>query len=355
MIAKETFIAQVDRGAGMLAQLPVTSAILRYISEQLKKGEPLWWKAVAKAWEKRQFVSWTEAWMLLLAAIHFEALDDAESPLVRYFPSCGGTNEADPAPALAKLFAELPKSLLEHLRTGERRFYSKPLAALWAGPTAYFFTPRGLPFYLVEVNAGAGLNLAADRSVRLEGFDPELVAARIGFDPSPLRIEDVSERRWLTSALFPDQGPLIVALDEAIDVLRKEQSRDGNFVQLVPCVSKRAPQYIGKNIPADDPDVGLLVYNVGVTARMTNEEYAAYASDMTEMMKPWGDRALWVEVETVRGELYSTTHQVRTHRIIEGTLRQNEMGRFDYTTQQINFRLEETAKFLSDAPQVRPR
>ncbi|PIR19152.1 MAG: hypothetical protein COV48_03540, partial [Elusimicrobia bacterium CG11_big_fil_rev_8_21_14_0_20_64_6] len=93
-MTKEEFVSQLERGALEAAALPVTSSILRWTADQLKRGEPAWWKPIAKAWEKRTFVAWSEAWSLYIACLHFEALSDADCELVPYFPSCGGTPEA---------------------------------------------------------------------------------------------------------------------------------------------------------------------------------------------------------------------------------------------------------------------
>ncbi|MEK7381825.1 MAG: hypothetical protein AAB262_00900, partial [Elusimicrobiota bacterium] len=86
-MTKDEFVSQLEHGAAQLAGLPVSAFVLRWTAEALKRGEPPWWKSMAKAWEKRSFVAWSEAWSLYLSALHFEALSDAECPLVSYFPS----------------------------------------------------------------------------------------------------------------------------------------------------------------------------------------------------------------------------------------------------------------------------
>ena len=182
-MTREEFVAQLERGAVQAAALPVTSAILRWTSGQLRRGEPPWWKAMAKAWEKRRFVAWSEAWTLYVAALHFEALNDADCPLVPYFPSCGGTAEADPSAALAKFLASPPPSFLENLRDGHRRTYVAP-CLVWLPRHALLPAP-GPPYYAVEVNAGAGLNLAPDVVAKQKGFRREPGRrARVGLTPA---------------------------------------------------------------------------------------------------------------------------------------------------------------------------
>ena len=190
-MTKEEFASQLEQGALQATALPVSSAILRWTAEQLKRGEPAWWKPIAKAWEKRTFVAWSEAWSLYLTCLHYEALSDAECELVPYFPSCGGTPEADPSVALARFLASPPASFFENLKNGHRRTYLAGRAILWTAPASLFFQRRDLPYYLVEVNAGAGVNLAADIVHSLKGFDSALVAARVGLDYRPLQTEDI--------------------------------------------------------------------------------------------------------------------------------------------------------------------
>lgn len=328
-MTKEEFIAQLERGCSQPSLPPVTSAVLRWTADQLKRGDPPWWKAVLKAWEKRRFVAWNEAFGLFLTTLHFEALNDAQCELVPFFPSCGGTAEADPSTGLARFLAAPPATFFENLRTRERRSYLEFRALLWTDPAGLFFQRRGLPFYLVEVDAGAGLDLAVDLVTKFKSFDSSLVAARIGLDPQPLDTFDIVSRRWLTAAIWPDLSVGIADLDKAIDFIQNQQKKDGAFIQLVPCPARDAAAFIAKSIPADDLDVGLMIVNMGATTRMTDSDYAAYAQSIAGALKPWGDRGLWVEVENVRGEAYSTTLQLRAHRLVDGALKSFVMASFD--------------------------
>jgi hypothetical protein len=347
LITKEQFLTQLDRAALVTQNQPVTGALVRHLAAALKKGDPLWWPKVLKAWEKRRFVAWTEAWSLFLAAVHYEALRDEDNPLVRYLPSCGGTPEADPAPALDRFLAEAPDSFYQKLKSGHRRPYVAARAPLWMLPALLFFQRKRLmPFYLVEVNAGAGLNLVADLVRPQKGFVQDLVAARIGLDPEPLLLSDIEHRRWLTAAVPPDNSLGIQEMDEAADMVLDQVSRDPNFIQLVACQPEAAPRFIAKNIPAEE-EQGLLVFNMGTTVRMTDEEYAGYRLGMAETLKPWGDRALWAEVESVRGETYSTTYQLRIHRFKDGIFQQHIATSLDFSAAKVGFDVESSAQFLS--------
>jgi len=292
---------------------------------------------MAKAWEKRRFTAWTEAWTLYITALHFEALSDAECPLVAYFPSCGGTAEAEPGPGLAKFFSDPPPSFFKNLGDRHRRTYLAPRATLWLGPAALFFQSRGLPYYVVEANAGAGLNLAPELVAPQKGLDATLIAARIGLDPEPLDLSDLAKRRWLTAGIYPDNVQGILQLDSAIEAVQKRLAADPNFIQLVACPTEKAPAFAAKNIPADDPDVGLLLCNMATTGRMSDAEYAAYGAAVAETLKAWGDRGLWVEVENVRGETFSTTFQLRVYRVVDGQLKGVVLASYDTGTAQHSY------------------
>ena len=95
------------------------------------------------------------------------------------------------------------------------------------------------------------------------------------------------------------------------------------------CSAEPAPKFLSKYIPSDYADVGLLLFNTATTGRMDDADYAAYKKEVAAMMKPWGDRALWVEIENVRGEKYSMTYQLRAHRVQEGQLREYVIGTVD--------------------------
>lgn len=329
-MTKEEFVSQLERGALQSTALPVTSAILSWTADQLKRGDPAWWKSISKAWEKRTFVAWSEAWSLYLTCLHFEALSDAQCELVPYFPSCGGTAEADPSVALARFLADPPPSFFENLKSGHRRTYIAGRSIMWTGPAALFFQRRDLPYYLVEVNAGAGVSLAADLVVPSKGFDSALISARVGLEYRPLQTEDIADRRWLTACIWPDNLEAIAELDVALDKIAQCTSREAAFLQLAACPPEKAAAFVTKNIPSDDPEVGLLIYNMGTTVRMSDAEYAAYATSMTTMLMGWGERGLWVEVESVRGETYSTTMQLRVHRVLGGQLRSLVIASLDF-------------------------
>ncbi len=343
---KALFLSQLERGEATSAETPVSQALLRALKSELSKGEPAWWAAAQKAWEKRRFVGWMEAWALFLSCLHFEALDDEQSPFVPYFPSCGGTDEADPSAALSMFLARPPASFYENLKKARRRPFLWARSTLWIPPAILCFQRRGLPFYVAQAGAGAGLDLSADKTLGFAGFDSELVLGRVGIDSAPLSLGDIRDRRWLTACLFPDQMRQIRVLDQVARKVKELDEREAGWIQLVKCRENLSGPFLAKNLPAED-DAGILLFNMGTSELMSDEEYRDYQAQVARMMAPWEDRALWVEVEHVRGELYSTTLQLRVWRIINGALDGLVMAAFDHGEGKIVFDEEAAAKFLS--------
>lgn len=353
-MTKQEFLERVVWASRVMPHLPVTTALLEALAAELKAGDPPWWKKTMKAWEGRRFVSWTDSWGLFLSAVHFEVLSHADNPLNAFFPSCGGTPEADCRLALRDFLEAAPETFYENLSHGERRPFAEYRAMQWMTPAVLCFHARRMPYYLVEINAGGGLNLAADLIHKLPRFDRDLIAARIGLDSKPLLLEDIAQRRWLTAALMPDQLPWLETLDRFADRLLQEKRSDPNFIQLVECRAELAPKFIAKNIPAGDPEVGLLVFNTATTSRMTDAEYEDFRQAMADTLRPWGDRAVWVEVEPVRGEKFSVTLQVRAHRCKDGLLKPVDLGRMNSYQGKAQFDLKAGADFLFVAPTSYP-
>lgn len=96
--------------------------------------------------------------------------------------------------------------------------------------------------------------------------------------------------------------------------------------------------------------MGLLIFNMAVTGRMTDPEYQAYSRGMRDVLRAWGDRAIWLEVENVRGEMFSATFQLAAHRVKDGELYRHVMANFDFTASRIELDLGASREFLKVVP-----
>ncbi len=345
MIEKSVFIQQLERAEQGASLLPVTRGMLNCLHSELKKGDPPWWKHTAKAWEKREFVHWAEAWGIFLSAVHYEALSDAQNPLVPFFPSCGGTAEADPSTGLLQFLKDPPQSFFENLKKAERRVYLSTRNLLWPPLAQLFFQTVGFPYYMVEVNAGAGLNMATDLLREVKGFNSDLIEARIGLDVQPMDIHDINHRRWLTASFLPEQMAAIDEFDEDSEKFIDLLSEDSELVQIFPCRADSAPEFLAKNIPVEG-DMGLFIFNTATTGRMNDATYADYQKKMFEVMKPWKDRVLWVEIESVRGEMFSTTFELRAWKIDNDKPAGRVLARFDFAARKTDYNREAALQFL---------
>lgn len=327
---KVGFISQLEQMAVLTKDTPVISKILNLTAAQLKQGDPSWWASIAAGWELRRFTVWNEAAVLYLTALHFEALSDARSPLASCYPSCGGGAGTDPSPGLAKFLEAPPPSFFKNILTRTPCDYWESLSALWIGPALlYFQSNRAMPFYLIDAEAGAGLSLAADALANEPSFRSELVAARIGLERHPLDLAKVEDRNWLTARIVDGSETPIRNLNAAIESLQEQSDETADFLQIVPCPPEKAPEFIAKNISADDPSVGLLLFNIFMTRRMSDADYAAYTASVAKTLEDWGDRGLWVEVENSREQANPAILQLRVHRMIDGKLRSLVMSQLE--------------------------
>ena len=216
---------------------------------------------------------------------------------------------------------------------------------LWPPLAQLFFQTVGFPYYMVEVNAGAGLNMVTDLLHEVKGFNSDLIEARIGLDSQPLDIHDINHRRWLTASFLPEQMPAIDEFDEDAEKFIDLLSDDSELVQTFSSPAPKAPEFLAKNIPVEG-DVGLFIFNAATTGRMTDADYAQYQKQMFEMMRPWNDRVLWIEIESVRGEMFSTTFELRAWKIDQGKPAGRVLARFDFAARKTDYVRKTALEFL---------
>jgi hypothetical protein len=177
----------------------------------------------------------------LLGSVHRLVLERRAEDLAVYYPSVGGTWEADGGwRAFRRLLAERPAEVAEWLDRPPQTNEVGRAAALYGG---LLHVPRDLPVRLVEIGASGGLNLRADRfaysdeagrvfgeassPVRLaHAWDgrplepwPELeVVARLGCDTRPVDVTTTEGRLVLTAYVWADMRARLDRLRRAYDV-----------------------------------------------------------------------------------------------------------------------------------------
>lgn len=197
----------------------------------------------------------------ILGRAHALVLAGEAPSLARYFPSAGGSFEAEGAwRALARLI-ESKKALFADATTSWRVQTNevRRSAALLPGFLRIAARTK-LPLRLCEIGASAGLNQAFDRyryqlgphrwgdpasplllDTEWQGPAPDLaaplrVAERRGCDVAPIDLRDPAERVKLQSFVWPEQRDRMERLRAAIEVVAAdppliERTPAGDFVE----------------------------------------------------------------------------------------------------------------------------
>lgn len=321
-VTKDDLVAAFRGGAQLTADLPVTGPLIQRVADRLGAAEaPALWKALEGRWLRRHWSSPRDAWLLLLAALHYEALRKPGHPLARFFPTCRGQAGDLRAAVDAQLDApseELVRNLLERTRVSYWDYW----ASLWVNPAAFFFQRRGLPYLIAEAGTIGGLHACADLLAPQPAFDSSLVTARVGFDAQPLHLESLNDRHWLLASALPDNLEQFNGIQAAIGRYRA-LIRDGvPPVQLVPCEPSLSARAISKNVRPEE-GLGLLVLTTWATQRMTPAEFAGFRSDMVSLMAEWEQRALWLELTATPEGRPTIDFQLAAHRWITGKLQRH--------------------------------
>lgn len=326
-MTKEDILAALRGGVQLSGSMPVTSAVVRRISDRFAAGDTTLWKALEPAWLRRQWASPREVWLLLMNGLHYEALRRPDNPLARFFPTCRGT-VGDLAAAVDRQLDAPSEDLVRQLLERSRAVYWDFWASLWLNPASYFFRRRMLPYILAEAGTIGGLHAAADLLKPQEGFDSSLVVARVGFDVQPLDLESPSDRAWLLGAVFPENLEHFAAVQAAIAKYRALRRNDEPPVQLVPCEPSLSARAISKNV-RPEKGLGLLVLTTWATQRMDAKEFAAFRGDMAALMAEWKERALWLELAATPGGRPTVDFQFSGHRLRGGRLLSHVLARIE--------------------------
>ena len=175
---------------------------------------------------------------LLLAALHERVLAGALPELAAYYPSAGGSREADSAlgDTLAAAVAREWPALVAHLRRGATQTNEVArCAALWPALGDVAAATGAEQLALLDFGCSAGLNLGVDayalryqtddgawhaRGAPRDGQRAEIesrwlgtaplpahaawrLAVRAGLDPAPVDVADPVRLRWLQACLWP--------------------------------------------------------------------------------------------------------------------------------------------------------
>jgi len=183
----------------------------------------------------------TALYLRFLGAVHRLVLADAGSPLRPFFPSTGGTVDADAVvPVFFDVVAE-HRDYLAQAMQAEVQTNEVGRAAVLSAAVNWVVEHLGGPVRLLEVGASAGLNLWLDRYRVVAGTTawgppgspvelrdhfvsgtpptPRVdVVERRGCDRHPLDIAHPSTRDLLRSFVWPEHTDRLARLDAAFEV-----------------------------------------------------------------------------------------------------------------------------------------
>lgn len=345
---------------------PLTAEMLRSIDAELAAGEPRWFVRLNRAWKSRRFGPHYEATLLLLAALHREALAGRAPGLAKTLPSCGGFSAGAGAAAVEVLNAASP-SFFDALKDERLQTNEPARAVAWLLPSCAAFLSRGTPFHLVELGASAGLLLVGDylpRSTALLLSTGEAAAepdrwrdipypllSRHGLDARPRSVADAEDRLWLKASIWPHDLERLERFERAAELFAR-LSRESAGPRLREATFAEMPGWIAKTL-RPHPEEGLLLFNAQATDFLPDGEYAALESALARVLEPWGDRGLWVELELPRGGA-AGEHELRAHRWLDGRFQARVLARADAHARGL--RLERGWDFLRPlAPVIPPR
>ena len=246
MSASQAVVAEGLRWqAGWCERLgsPLYAALLEHAARDVERGGPAWEVLAAAGAPARtgELMRGGPA-LQLMGAVHRLVLEGRAPALARFYPSVGGTTDAErAAPVLIETIAghavELPDLMNRPIQTNE----VGRSAALLVGFLAVV-RDTGLPLRVLEIGASAGLNLRWDRyrytseigdwgdpgspveiAEAFAGGTPPLevrpeVAERRGCDPAPLDPADEDTRLTLLSYTWPDQERRFTQLRAALEL-----------------------------------------------------------------------------------------------------------------------------------------
>ncbi len=266
---------------------------------------------VAAAWTHRRFFAFAERPLLLLAALRRDALAEGPShPLFAAF--------AAPRPDARAVTEERLRAALHPARervydalAGRAVQTNEPSRAVaWLWPAALAGASGGArPLALVDVGAGAGLNLVADALPPLwtdAGGAPLEVAtgvrtvSRLGLDAAPLDPLHPEGALWLRACVWPGEPEREALLSAAIEAFRSARLRPDGPV-LLPVAAANVPQRLDL-LSAAEPEALVLAYQTLVRDSLDPDEREEYEGGMRAWLGTHPPRrALWIELEKVGG------------------------------------------------------
>jgi hypothetical protein len=261
-----------------------------------------------RAWRTRSFPSFFERPLLILAALRADALEEgARHPLHAALAVPTPDPDVVTTESLATSLARDRLGVWSTLTTRRVQTNDTSRAVSWLWP-AFLAGCNGKrrPLALMDMGAGAGLNLIADRlppvwSDSATGqpipcaTDLDTVA-RMGFDVRPLSVQRDDDVLWMRACIWPGETERLARFESAVQVLRATAKAASP-----PVVERLSASLIPKRLEsfAKTHKSALLLANQSLLrGYLDPTERETFRQEMMDFVsRQDGGRVLWVELE----------------------------------------------------------
>jgi hypothetical protein len=331
-IERDRFLETLDHQSSFCGgKSPLSAKLLAAMRSDLSSGKASWFAKLEDAWQGRDFNTYYESRLLLLALLHYRALLGDER-LKTVFPTCGGKSEHAEIVVIDYLNSA-PQDFWDEMKDLRVQTNEPSRAVGWLLVACVGFCLRRTPFHLVDMGTSGGLNLIGDylpRKFVLKKEDggpapepehwkdaPYPVLSRLGLDAAPRILSNREDRLWLKACIRSDDAERQARFDQTVELFLK-LSLELAGPKLERCDFASMPEFIASKV-RPHPEEGLLLFNSQATDFLSNTDYEQFKNGVAKTLRPWGDRGFWAELELPR-EQDSGFYQLTVHRLKNGKL-----------------------------------
>jgi hypothetical protein len=262
-----------------------------------------------RSWRTRSFPSFFERPLLILAALRADALEEGtRHPLHAALAAPIANPQVVTLESVATSLARDRLGVWSTLTTRRVQTNDTSRAVSWLWP-AFLAGCHGMhrPLALMDLGAGAGLNLIADRlppiwsdlatGQPLPCATDLHTVARIGFDVRPLSVQRDDDVLWMRACIWPGETERLDRFEAAVQALRAAAKAPSP-----PVLERLTASLIPKRLEsfaANLPKSALVLANQSLLrGYLDPTERETFRQEMIDfILRQDAGRALWVELE----------------------------------------------------------